>query len=200
MKIILLKSIKKYSKIALFLFAPIAMTNCGDDTPTFFEQEPLADYIVAAGFDEETDTIIDNSSDFEFGFSFIPTVAGQINAIVARIPDANPTLRVTIWDFDTETVLKTVTLNVAAANSTATLEITPLVLEKNKEYMITMNSNDYYERYKTDITDAIYPISAGDINVTGYQWRPGSTQTFPTNIGTDYYAGDASFIFQEIAE
>jgi hypothetical protein len=110
-------------------------------------------------------------SDFEFGFSFIPTVAGQINAIVARIPDANPTLRVTIWDFDTETVLKTVTLNVAAANSTATLEITPLVLEKNKKYMITMNSNDYYERYKTDETDAIYPISAADINVTGYHWR-----------------------------
>jgi hypothetical protein len=64
MKTNILKTVKKYSKIALLLCAPIAMTNCGEDTPTFPEQEPLADYIEAAGFDEVTDTIIDSRQRF----------------------------------------------------------------------------------------------------------------------------------------
>jgi hypothetical protein len=199
MKTNILNSVKKYSKIALLLCAPIAMTNCGDDAGTFPEVDPLADFLENSGFDEKVDTFI-NDGDFEFGFSFIPTVSGQINAIVARLPDANPTLRVTIWDFDTETVLKTVTVNVAAANTTVTEDITPLVLEKDKEYMITMNSDDYYDHSRTDDAAVTYPFTAGDISVTSYGFRGGTSQTIPSSFPTTYYAGDASFIFQEIAE
>jgi hypothetical protein len=199
MKTSILNSVKKYTKIALLLCAPIAMTNCGEDTVTFLEQEPLADYIEAAGFDEKVDTFL-NSGSYEFGFSFIPTVAGQINAIVARLPEANPTLRVTIWDFDTETVLKTVTVNVTAANTTVTEAITPLVLEKDKQYLITMNTNDWYDRARTDESDVTYPITAGDISITSYGYTSGASQSFPTTFPDNYYAGDASFIFQEIAE
>jgi hypothetical protein len=45
MKTNILNSVKKYSKIALLLCAPIALTNCGDDAGTFPEVDPLADYL-----------------------------------------------------------------------------------------------------------------------------------------------------------
>ncbi|MEZ5008925.1 MAG: hypothetical protein R2728_10330 [Chitinophagales bacterium] len=199
MKASILNSVKKYTKIALLLCLPIAMTNCGDDTVTFLEENPLAGYLEVSGFDEAVDTFY-NSSNYEFGYFFTPTVNGQINAIVARLPEANPTLRVTIWDFDSKTVLKTVTVNVETANTTVTEAITPLVLEMDKNYQITMNSNDWYNRKRTDGSDVTYPITVDNIIINGYSWITGSTQTFPTNTETDYYAGDASFIFQEIAE
>ncbi|MEZ5003458.1 MAG: hypothetical protein R2730_10545 [Chitinophagales bacterium] len=199
MKASILNSVKKYTKVALLLFVPFAMTNCGDDTVTFLEENPLAGFLVASGFDEAVDTFY-NSGSYEFGYSFTPAVNGQINAIVSRLPEANPTLRVTIWDFDSKTVLKTVTVNVATANTTVTEIITPLVLEKDKNYQITMNSNDWYSRERTDGSDVTYPITVDNIKINGYSWISGTTQTFPTFTETDYYAGDASFIFQEIAE
>jgi hypothetical protein len=75
-----------------------------------------------SGFAEQTDTIF-NMDDFEIGISFIPEVSGQINAVVAQLPLPNPALRVTIWDVDTETVIKTVTVNVPTANTPFTVEI-----------------------------------------------------------------------------
>ncbi|MEO7991994.1 MAG: hypothetical protein ABI663_20755 [Chryseolinea sp.] len=70
-------------------------------------------------------------------------------------------------------------------------------LIKNKEYFITMNSNDYYYYTKTDGSDVSYPFTVGDIKITSYSYRNGADQVMPDTPETDYYAGDVSFKFQK---
>jgi hypothetical protein len=88
---------------------------------------------------------------------FSPDVKGKITAITIKLPDTNPNLRVTIWDYTTKTVLRTETLNVTATNTLITKEISELALEKDKKYLITMNSNDWYKRAKADNSNTAYP-------------------------------------------
>ena len=64
--------------------------------------------------------------------------------------------------------------------------------------MITFNSNDWYKRSKNDDSEATYPITAGNIKIDGYSWISGTSQAFPTNNSNNYYAGDLSFVFQQI--
>jgi hypothetical protein len=199
MKTNILKTVKKYTKIALLLCAPIAMTNCGEGTEIYPEIDPLAGFLDVSGFIGQTEAIFDDN-DTELGFSFIPTVSGQINAIVAQLPATNSALRVTIWDYETETPIKTVTVNVASPNTPVTVEITPLVLEKNKEYFISMNSSEWYSRRRIDGEPVDYPLSVGDFMITSYAFIEGDDQAFPATTSTIYYGGDISFLYQEIAE
>lgn len=133
----------------------------------------------------------------EFGLAFSPNVKGQINAITVKIPNVNSNLRVTIWDYTTQTVLRTETVNITSSNVTTTKTISPLALEKDKKYMITMNSTDWYKEHKADNSAATYPVTAGNIKIWEYRWVGGSAQTFPTNPDPTYYAGDLSFVFQQ---
>ncbi|MBC8643664.1 DUF4082 domain-containing protein [Flavobacterium lindanitolerans] len=105
-------------------------------------------------------------------------------------------MKVTIWDYTTKEVLKTETVNVATANTLVTHPITDLALEKDKKYMITMNSNDWYKRSKADNTNATYPITAGNIKFLEYRWVNGATQVYPTNVSLNYNGGDLSFDFK----
>ncbi|KRB54509.1 DUF4082 domain-containing protein [Flavobacterium sp. Root186] len=187
---------------ALFtiLFVAISITSCSsdddkDNTPAFETENPLAVYYTQTGFSTVTNFI--NAGDYEFGLVFTPTVKGNIKAITLKLPEANPTLRVTIWDYASKAVLRSETLNVATADVQVTKEISVLGLEKDKKYLITMNSNDWYKKNKADLTNVTYPITAGNITFNEYRWISGTGQTFPTNVSANYNAGDLSFEFQQ---
>jgi hypothetical protein len=159
-------------------------------------QNPLAGYLAATGFDQK---IVNrpNSGDYEFGYSFIPLVNGKMTAIVVKIPDAHLGLRVTIWDKATATVLRTESVDVASAGVEVTKEINALDLTKDKEYLITFNSNDWYDHKKTDGTGVTYPFTVGDLKITSYSFISGTAQAIPNSVQTTYYAGDLSFKFQK---
>lgn len=177
------------------LLAILAISCSSDDSkPTYPVENPLESYHTQAGFTTTSNFI--NSGSYEFGLAFSPNVKGVMKAITVKLPDANPALKVTIWDYTTKEVLKTETVNVATANTLVTHPITDLALEKDKKYMITMNSNDWYKRSKADNTDATYPITAGNIKFIEYRWIGGATQTFPTNVSLNYNGGDLSFDFK----
>jgi hypothetical protein len=72
----------------------------------------------------------------------------------------------------------------------------PLALVKDKEYTITMNSNDYYMKTKTNGTAATYPMTIGNVIITSYREGYGLAQTFPQGTQPDYYDGNCSFNFQ----
>lgn len=192
-------NVKNYYKIFLLLFLTLAVANCrkdDDSAPIIYpEENPLAAYITTTGFSTTSNFI--NSGDYEFGLVFSPNVNGKIKAITAQLPDANANLRVTIWDYNTQTVLRTEVVNVSAANTVITKVITEMALVKDKKYLISMNSNDWYNRTKPLGTSATYPITAGNIKFAEYLWKSGTTQTFPTNVDDSYYAGDLSFVFQQ---
>ncbi|MDR6760946.1 hypothetical protein J2Y38_001144 [Flavobacterium sp. 2755] len=166
-----------------------------DNTPKFETENPLAVYYTQTGFSTVTNFI--NAGDYEFGLVFTPTVKGNLKAITLKLPAVNPTLRVTIWDYASKAVLRSETLNVATADVQVTKEISVLGLEKDKKYMITMNSNDWYKKNKADLTNVTYPIVAGNITFNEYRWIGGTAQTFPTNVSANYNAGDLSFEFQQ---
>jgi hypothetical protein len=95
-----------------------------------------------------------------------------------------------------ETVLRTETIASVTANVEVSQSITALQLSKDQEYMITFNSNDWYEWVKPDGGDTTYPIQVGNISITGYGYIGGTDQSFPTEFETNYYAGDLSFVFK----
>lgn len=179
------------------LLAILAISCSSDDSKpgsSYPVENPLESYYTQTGFTTTTNFI--NSGSYEFGLAFSPNVKGVMKAITVKLPDANPALRVTIWDYTTKEVLKTETVNVASANTLVSHPITDLALEKDKKYMITMNSNDWYKRNKADNTNATYPVTAGNINFLEYRWLSGTAQTFPTTVSANYNAGDLSFDFK----
>ncbi|RXR20387.1 DUF4082 domain-containing protein [Flavobacterium amnicola] len=176
--------------------------SCSNDddassTPTpivFPEENPLKTYITKTEFSTTTNYV--NSGNYEFGMRFKPTVNGTINKLFVKIPDAQTNVRITIWDVSEGIIYRTEKIASVTADVMASKSISPLALKKGKEYMITYNSNDWYNRKKADSSPATYPITAGNISITGYGWVSGTAQTYPTNFETTYYAGDLSFAFQ----
>ncbi|MFD2942733.1 hypothetical protein [Flavobacterium notoginsengisoli] len=182
----------------ILLTAALAISCSSDDkdnTPKFETENPLTAYYTATGFSTVTNFV--NSGDYEFGLAFTPTVKGKIKAITLKLPATNSSVRVTIWDYTAKTVLRSETLNVATADVEVKKEISELALDKDKKYMITMNSNDWYKKNKADLTNVTYPITAGNIRIDEYRWISGTAQIFPTNVSANYNAGDLSFDFQQ---
>jgi hypothetical protein len=184
----------------LILAASIFAISCSKDNdpaPILApQQNPLAGYLAAAGFDQKTLNQV-NSSDYEFGYSFIPLVNGKMTAIVVKIPDARAGLRVTVWDKASVTVLRTEIVDIATAGVEVTKAITALDLMKDKEYFLTFNSNDWYDHRRTDNANVTYPFLVGDIKVTSYAFISGTAQALPNTPQSSYYAGDCSFKFQK---
>lgn len=187
------------TKILSALFAIVLLVSCKDDDDkqkNFPEENPLAAYIQSSGFSQKTTNFI-NSSDYEFGYKFKPKVKGKINALTFKIPDNASNVRVTIWNAATQEVLRTITIPSVTANSEVRQNIDPMSIDPAQEYLITYNGNDWYERKKNDGTNTTYPIDAGNISITGYRWHGTTSQSYPVNASSHYYAGDLSIVFQQ---
>lgn len=190
----------KSLKTIIALLSIVLTISCSKDddkdiAPEFKTKNPLEAYHLEAGFTKVANFI--NAGDYEFGLVFTPAVKGNMKAITLKLPAVNPSVRVTIWDYDSRAVLRSETLNVATADFLVKKEITILPLEKDKKYVITMNSNDWYKKSKPDDAAATYPIVAGNITFHQYLWLSGTSQTFPTNVSQNYNGGDLSFDFQQ---
>ena len=195
-----MKTIKTLFAILAIAIFSISCSKSDDPAPVVPipnpEVNPLSAYLIATGFSETTTNNV-NAGDYEFGLSFTPTVNGRITALVVKIPDANAALRMTIWNKTTATVLKTETINYATAGVEVTKAIDAVNLVAGTEYMVTFNSNDWYDRRRTANTNATYPLLVGDLSITGYAYKSGTAQSLPNFPQTNYYAGDISFKFQK---
>lgn len=194
-----MKTFKLKTLLILCVAALAVSCNKDDNDPIVYPQEnPLQGFYTTSGFDEETSTTTDALLPRETGFRFRPTVTGAITALTVRIPDVNNNLRVTIWDADTHEVVKVETFNITSSGVAVTKTIPALGLVKDKEYMITMNTADYYVHEKTDGSDAEYPYTVGNIQVTGSGYATGSDQAYPNAFPTNYTNGDLTFTFQRV--
>lgn len=169
-------------------------SNDDDSSASSPSQNPLMGYLTATGFSEKTVNYV-NSGDYEFGFSFIPQANGKITALTAKIPDVHSGMRVTIWDKEAATILRTELMDVTSSGVEITKQITELNLLKDKEYAITFNSNDWYDHRKNDSSNASYPVAVGDIQITSYGYKTGTEQSMPNVFPLNYYAGDLTFTF-----
>jgi len=187
-----------FTLLAISIFTISCSSDDDNDSVKYAEENPLDAYMAGSGFSQKA-VDVKNSGIYEYGFSFKPKVTGKINSLIVKIPDVNPALRITVWDAATKTVIKSETINVATANITIEKAISPIALTKDKEYYFTVNSDDWINRTKTDGSAAAYPITAGNIVITGYAYisSTASETLFPTNLRNTYYAGDMTFKFQQ---
>jgi len=199
------KSLLKFALLAC-LALPIVSCSSDDDSVAVVAQppvnqnplqDPLRGYLYAAGFTNAL--AMKNSGNYEFGIAFKPNVDGKIKAITAIIPDTHPGMRISIWDRAAGTVLRTETIDVTAAGVEVIKTIDDLQLIKDKEYMFTFNSDDWYNHTNPGNAATTYPLTVGDIKITDYGFISSTaTETLlPTNMRTTYYAGDISFKFQK---
>lgn len=178
------------------LFAILAVSCSGEDgNPSYSVENPLESFYEQTNL-LDTGNRIDSES-CEFGLVFSPNVKGVMKAITVKLPQANPTLKVTIWDYTTREFLRTEIVDVSSSNTLVSHPISELELEKDKKYMITMNSNDWYFSGTLDESDIEYPITAGNIEILEFRWTFAEGQDFPVNVPTFYVRGDLSFDFQQ---
>jgi len=191
-----MKTTRNFFVFTLLVFV-IACKKNDNPAPVYAEENPLNGFLSASGYNQVQISRINDAFTYETGFSFKPLVKGKISSIYALIPAPNSSLRVTIWETATKTVVRTEILNVTSANVPVIKSITPLELTKDKEYVISMNTDDFYFRERTNGQAAVYPVQVGNISVTDYRERIGTAQIFPEGVQPDYYYGNCSFVFQQ---
>ncbi len=161
------------------------------------EEDPLPGFLARAFYTQETYVWINELSGVaQYGMSFIPTENGKINSLVVKIPSPNNALKVIIWDKATKAKVRVETVKVPTANTVTTIGITPLALVKDKEYVITMFTDDFYARNKTGNGVGSFPIVSGNIKVTGSVTGRAENELFPLSGSGNQYFGDCSFLFQ----
>jgi hypothetical protein len=196
-----MKTLKtKISILAITFFASsLVFTSCSkDDDPvpaskSYPEENFLDSYLALTQFNQNTTNVTVGSA--EIGTEFTPLVIGKITSLKVKLPSVNTTLRITLWDKSAETIIKTETVNVATANTLFTFDISDIGLLKNKSYILSVDTPDYYQRRKNNSSDAMYPVIAGNIRIDGIKGAP--SQTMPFNSVVNYYLGDLSFNFQQ---
>jgi hypothetical protein len=163
---------------------------------TYPVENPLVGYLKAAGHKiNGSRSEIAVPSD-EMGLSFKPLTDGIITAITVKIPAVREDLPVTIWDKEEVEKLVNLEVNVAVADKPYTFPIKQLRVYKNKEYIISMNTNSYYFNYKS--TGVSYPIKVGNILITNFCQNDGVQKKIPLRNNVNYYKGNISFNFQKI--
>ena len=152
-------------------------------------------YLESTGFTNVSEQI--DLEDREFGIKFKPVVDGSIRVILAGLPTKIPVYRITIWDADQQSILKSDSLkiNVEPRGPHLSFMVPMNVhLTAGKEYMVTINSNDWFEYVGT--SEATYPVELGDLVITGFGYSVGTGLTFPTQFPTSYFSGDLDIRFQ----
>ena len=132
------------------------------------------------------------------GTGFVPLVKGKISAFKVRLPEANSPLKITVWDATTHTNLRTETVNVAAAETDYTFNITPLELQKDHEYVDSFLQGKCYRYKKPDGTDGIYPQTVGNLKITKVIYSSGTAgiPSYPTINSEFAFYGDVDLVFQ----
>jgi hypothetical protein len=194
-------------KKTITLFAIIfSLLSCSksDDTPatvTYQEENPLSGFLTSTGFSQNATTFVNTGAE-AFGYSFIPKVKGKIKAILVKLPSSDNNVVVKIWDKATGTAVYSTTINVATAGTEISTTIPDLELTKNHEYVISMGAENYlYRHTRADQNEVSYPVTSGNITITGGFYRTGfaySLDVLPeTNGGGYVFMGDINFKFQQ---
>jgi hypothetical protein len=186
---------------ALFLSGTMFFSNCNNDdkeTTIAQEQDPLAGFIKSTGLDYIINPKYAPTNSFAFreiGYQFKTTKNGVIKAFTAKTPANQTSLRITLWNVETETILATETVSLIDGIDLRK-DITPIPITKGVEYAISFNTEDYYRYFKENSANITFPIQVGDISITKAGFSGGSQQRLLNTFPTDHFSGNVSFIFQ----
>lgn len=166
----------------------------------FEEEIPLPNFLTTSGFTADVNTASD-AAYMEAGLTFKPLEFGTINSITVKLPVNPSQIRVTIWDKATGNALVTARIPLIfdyVPNNTYEVLITPYALTKNKEYIISMSTQNWVARQRTGATDANYPFTIGSIQFLNHVSAIGQNHIMPSTASLSYIAGDLGFKFKRI--
>ena len=190
-----MKNVLKKVVILSCIFFAFSCSKDEEDKKIFEVENFLTGYLTVSGYSIIT-TLLGNQAS-ELGIFFVPLVDGKITSIEVKLPIANPQLRVTLWDKNQASILKTMIVNVAQEGMLSTIPIEPIILEKNKEYVLSINTTNWYVHRLPNGSEAQYPITVKNIKITAYKFTDGTVQNLPTTINSNVYEGDCNFNFQQ---
>lgn len=199
-----MKAIKK----VIILISIFCIIGCSKDespiaapTPVAFRDEmPIPTFYANAGFNNVASLL--GQPPFEVGLTFKPLEYGVIKAITIKLPAFNRN-RITLWDKATGTALLTWRVPILSSDVVNGMEYvvpldTPFALTKNKEYILSMNADNFYMRSNGG-PDRPYPYNVGSVQILNYIESPtGLAQVMPSIIFGNYVTGDLGFKFQRI--
>lgn len=200
----------KTIKNAVFIVTLIVITfSCSkkDDEVTpapkvYAEENPLAKFLIDSGFNGSVVSTIElGGGMIETGMSFKPKVKGKINALVVKLPYNEVSLKVTIWDLESQLPIRTEAIVVPTNAVEVKKIIVPIELIKDKSYVISMRTKSAY-LCQTDLLNPVpanFPINVENISILNSNYSQGNviTRTFPNVIALNKYSGNCSFIFQQ---
>jgi hypothetical protein len=162
-------------------------------------EDPLPGFILARHYDYAKFTYIDDNNYYEMGYTFAPLVNGKINGLVIQIPNTANNLRVRIWDMATETAIRTELVDITHAYQKTIIAISPLALQRDKVYGISMNTKDYFFRNNAGMAGEpnIDPVVVGNISVSGafiYMGSDDANKDFSQIVNGSF--GDCSIKFE----
>ena len=192
---------KNRIKIQLVLALSVLVLSCSKNepkeevvVPVYQEENFLKGFLSQSGYDQKTGSTINDPITYEFGVEFTPLVTGKMTSIVVKQPIANSSVRITIWEEITGSIIKTEVVKVLSSNTDFTFDIVDVLLVKNKKYAITMSANDYVSHTRANGSVTTYPLTVGNIRIDSYKARATTSQLYP-NTAEAGYAGDLSFNF-----
>ncbi len=144
---------------------------------------------------------VSGTGNWEYGCKFTVARPGKITKLGSKMPTTG-TYRVTLWDADTKTVLAQSNITQPAGQAITFNPITAVAVSTGKNYLISIWSNtNWNEIRKSGGGSMGFPITSGNITITGYQWVSSATggataPVYPLNNETSYAAGVADFEYQ----
>lgn len=160
----------------------------------FVEENPLPEFLNIAKYNKTSFSRCPNVQ--HVGFVFSPNVNGEINSIIVKLPAPKENLQVCIWNKTSNKIIRTENIDIQNANVTVLKKITPLVLEKDKLYAITILNDFYYQRSLSDgVPFPVLPITIGNIRIERTILQILNSQGSQEAVSMGFYQGDASFNF-----
>lgn len=187
----------RFSVLFLTTFLWFVVSCSKDDVSqpvSYQEENPIPVFLTNSGFNFSKATTAIPGGEIESGFSFIPKVKGKIKAIVAKLHVPNSNLRVTLWDKQTGASIATNFMNISTSGVEVISPISEISLQKDKEYVFSVKSQYFYNYQKENSALQVYPITAGNISITGSLDGQNSMPNFA--VGNSFL-GDYSFVFQQ---
>ncbi len=104
---------------------------------------------------------------FEYGLRFVVTRKGRMVKVGSKLPKAG-IYRISVWDVATKTIIVQQYVCQMIDNVQAWADIPALALTANKEYLISIISDNWNEAYPKVGSTITYPITKGSLKVLAF--------------------------------
>lgn len=213
-KILKLKPIFLLSSLVVLIAISCTKTKVDTVTNTITDTVINVHHIIDTSLETPVDSIITKfsiidslpvysvgSGSYEIGSEFYASDSGVITKLGCLCPVKNQTYTVSLWDFNSDTLIASANVTCVDSIHFSYASITPVYITANKNYIISYNNTVggvgqgyYFPSLKGDSTLA-FPFSDGSITFVNSYYASSTSSVFPTNLQNDYLA-PVDFVFQ----